>query len=77
MKIRPALLAAAILPLFATMANAHPELGLGGPVPALATHVHTLAGHAVALGTVGIFVAALIAALIITGSVTTPLRKAH
>nr|WP_306269196.1 hypothetical protein [Pararhizobium sp. IMCC3301] len=77
MKLKTAILSAAMLPLFATMASAHPELSLGGLVPAPATHVHTLAGHAVALGTVGILVAALIAAIVMTGSATTPLRKSH
>ncbi|MCR9239392.1 MAG: hypothetical protein NXI17_22205 [Alphaproteobacteria bacterium] len=75
MIFKKALLSAAVLPWLSTLSSAHPDAQAHGVVAAQTPHIHFGAGHAIALGTVGIFVAILIAAVMLTGSFKNPLRK--
>lgn len=75
MIFKKALLSAAVLPWLSTLASAHPDVQAHGVVAAQTPHIHFGAGQVIALGTVGIFVAILIAAVMLTGSVRNPLRK--
>lgn len=75
MIFKKALLSAALLPWLTTLSSAHPDVQAHGVAAAQMPHVHFGAGHVLALGTVGIFIAILIAAIMLTGSAKKPLRK--
>lgn len=75
MIFKKALLSAAVLPWLSTLASAHPDAQAHGIVAAQTPHIHFGAGHVIALGTVGIFIAILIAAVMLTGSHKSPVRK--
>lgn len=63
-------LAIAATPALTNIAMAHADPVAHGSVMAQVPHLHFGSGHVVALGVVGIFVAGLIAAVIMTGSAT-------
>lgn len=73
MIFKKALLSAAVLPWLSTVSSAHTDALAHGVVVAQTPHIHFGAGHVIALGTVGIFVAILIAAVMLTGSARNPL----
>lgn len=75
MTIKKALLSAAILPWLTTFSNAHPDVQAHGAAVAHMPHIHLGTGHVLALGSVGIIIAILIAAVMLTGSARNPLRK--
>ena len=63
-------LAIASTPALTSLAIAHADPGAHGAVMAQVPHVHFGSNHAIALGIVGVFVAGLIAAIIVKGSAT-------
>lgn len=75
MSFKKALLSAAILPWLGTVSSAHPDVQAHGVAAAHMPHIHFGTGHVLAIGTVGIFIAILIAAIMLTGSAKKPLRK--
>lgn len=75
MIFKKALLSAAVLPWLSTLSSAHPDVQAHGVIAAQTPHIHFGTGQIIALGTVGIFVAVLMAAVMLTGSVRNPLRK--
>lgn len=68
-------LAIAATPALTNAALAHADVAAHGSVMAQVPHIHFGSGHVIALGVVGIFIAGLIAAVIMTGSATKSPRK--
>lgn len=68
-------LAIAATPAFTSLAMAHSDPSAHGAVVAQVPHLHFGSDHAIALGVVGIFVAGLVVAVVMTGSATKIPRK--
>lgn len=68
-------LAIASTPALTSLAIAHTDPSAHGAVMAEVTHLHFGSDHTIALGVVGIFIAGLIAAVVMTGSATKSPRK--
>lgn len=68
-------LAIAATPALTSLAMAHSDPSAHDAVMAQVPHLHFGSDHVVAVGVVGIFVAGLVAAVVMTGSATKSPRK--
>lgn len=75
MIFKKAILSAAALPWLTTFSSAHPDVQAHGHVAAQTPHIHFGANQVIALGTVGVFIAVLIGAVVLTGSAKNPFRR--